>query len=80
MVHFRAMRVTLRVAPCKGIQDSLGFLIPGTGFRIRVCGNWTPDSKALDSGFQKQKWSCIITNQASQKIRSQVGREASESN
>ena len=33
--------------PCKGIQDSLGFWIPGTGFRI-------PDFSTVDSGFQKE--------------------------
>ena len=31
------------VAPCKGIQDSLGFRIPGAGFRIPA--QWIPDSK-----------------------------------
>ena len=40
----------MEIAPCKGIQDSLGFWtpccglrIPGTGFRIRA--HWIPDSK-----------------------------------
>ena len=40
----------LVIAPCKGIQDSLGFWItccgfriPGTGFRIPA--QWIPDSK-----------------------------------
>ena len=32
-------------APCKGIQDILGFWIPRCGFRI-------PDSSTVDSGFQ----------------------------
>ena len=31
------------IAPCKGIQDSLGFRIPGAGFRIPA--QWIPDSK-----------------------------------
>ena len=31
-------------APCKGIQDRLRFLIPGTGFQILVSGTWIPDS------------------------------------
>ena len=35
------------VAPCKGIQGSLGFWIPCGGFRI-------PDSSTVDSGFQKE--------------------------
>ena len=34
-------------APCKGIQDGLGFWIPCCGFRI-------PDSSTVDSGFQKE--------------------------
>ena len=37
-------------APCKGIQDSLGFWIPCCGFRIpgtgfRIPAQWIPDSK-----------------------------------
>jgi len=41
------------LAPCKGNQDSLGFLIPrrgildstpGTGFQMFVSGTWIPDS------------------------------------
>ena len=57
------------VAPCKGIQDSLGFWIPDhrllsleLGFRIPVVSG-IPDSliciadyKVQDSGFQKQKY------------------------
>ena len=31
------------IAPCKGIQDSLGFWIPCCGFRIPA--QWIPDSK-----------------------------------
>ena len=38
------------LAPCKGIQDSLGFWIPCCGFRIpgtgfRIPAQWIPDSK-----------------------------------
>ena len=37
-------------APCKGIQDILGFWIPRCGFRIpgtgfRIPAQWIPDSK-----------------------------------
>ena len=37
-------------APCKGIQDGLGFWIPCCGFRIpgtgfRIPAQWIPDSK-----------------------------------
>ena len=37
-------------APCKGIQDILGFWIPRCGFRIpgtgfRISAQWIPDSK-----------------------------------
>ena len=40
-------------APCKGIQDFLGFRIPSRGFRIPVTGFripclWIPDSKRSD--------------------------------
>ena len=54
-------------APCEGIKGSLGFWtprhgfrIPGTGFQIFFSGNWIPvvsgipDSKAQDSGFNRQ--------------------------
>ena len=38
------------VAPCKGIQESLGFWIPHCGFRIpgtgfRIPAQWIPDSQ-----------------------------------
>ena len=40
----------LTIAPCKGVQDTLGFripryafLIPGTGYWIFVSGTWIPD-------------------------------------
>ena len=41
-----------RLAPCKGIQDILGFWIPRCGFRIpgtgfRIPAQWIPDSKKL---------------------------------
>ena len=46
-------------APCKGIQDTLGFWIPRrgfripfTGFQIFLGGTWIPDSNCYwDSGF-----------------------------
>ena len=41
-------------APCKGIQDILGFWIPRCGFRIPDSGYWIPDSSTVDSGFQKE--------------------------
>ena len=54
-------------APCEGIKGSLGFWtprhgfrIPGTGFQIFFSGTWipvvsgVPDSKAQDSGFNRQ--------------------------
>ena len=41
----------LLIAPCKGIQDTLGFWIPRrgfripfTGFQIFFSGTWIPDS------------------------------------
>ena len=37
----------VNVAPCKRIQDSLGFWIPCCGFRI-------PGTSIVDSGFQKE--------------------------
>ena len=55
----------------KGIQDSLGFRIPGSESEFFVSGTWLPDSsrwwdtgflelhldsKAQDSSFQKQKF------------------------
>ena len=58
-------------APCKGISDSLGFRIPGTGFQYLSVelGFWIPivsgipdslscipDSKTKDSGFLKQNF------------------------
>ena len=47
LTYFVSFCVFLFVAPCKGIQDSLGFWIPGTGFRIIGFCHWN-----LDSGFQ----------------------------
>ena len=54
-------------APCEGIKGSLGFWtprhgfrIPGTGFQVFFSGTWIPvvngipDSKAQDSGFNRQ--------------------------
>ena len=54
-------------APCEGIKGSLGFWTPrhgfrtpGTGFQIFFSGTWIPvvsgipDSKAQDSGFNRQ--------------------------
>ena len=54
-------------AACEGIKGSLGFWtprhgfrIPGTGFQIFFSGTWIPvvsgipDSKAQDSGFNRQ--------------------------
>ena len=54
-------------APCEGIKGSLGFWtprhgfrIPGAGFQIFFSGTWIPvvsgipDSKAQDSGFNRQ--------------------------
>ena len=39
-----------KIAPCKGIRDSVGFWIPCCGFRIpgtgfRIPAQWIPDSK-----------------------------------
>ena len=52
-VHYRNPWHGTRIqdfAPCKGIQDSLGFWIPCCGFRIpgtgfRIPAQWIPDSK-----------------------------------
>ena len=38
-----------KVAPCKGIHDSLGFWIP-TGLHSEY---WIPDSSSVDSGFHE---------------------------
>ena len=43
-------RATSKLAPCKGIQESLGFWIPQCGFRIsgtgfRIPAQWIPDSQ-----------------------------------
>ena len=75
--HFFAFRAT-RVkdfAPCKGIQDSLGFWIPCCGFRIpstgfRIQAQWIPDSKKswipfFSPGFNtflRTSFSCWILN------------------
>ena len=37
------------------VMDEVGFRIPRVGFRIPRVGVWIPDSKALDSGFQRPK-------------------------
>ena len=42
--------MVIRIAPCKGIHDSLGFWIRPCGFRIpstrfRIPAQWIPDSK-----------------------------------
>ena len=47
-----AIWASFTIAPCKGIQDSLGFWVPVPGFRI-LC-QWNLDSgfqSLLDSGF-----------------------------
>ena len=46
---------TLLLAPCKGIQDSLGFWIPCCGFRILGTGFRIPDSGFKHSGFRIPK-------------------------
>ena len=38
------------IAPCKVIQESLGFRIPRCGFRIPCL--WIPHSTSMDSGFR----------------------------
>ena len=50
----RCLICNLNIAPCKGIQDSLGFWIPCCGFRIPGTGFRIPDSSTVDSGFQKE--------------------------
>ena len=42
--------------PCKGIQDILGFLMPGIGFRIPIVSG-IPEFLELYSGFHWQKFS-----------------------
>ena len=47
--------------PCKGIQDSLGFWIPGRGFRIQSTGfrilcQWDSGFLELYSGFQSPRF------------------------
>ena len=42
---FIFVKVFWILAPCKGIQDSLGFWIPCCGFPDLDCGYWIPDSK-----------------------------------
>ena len=64
------MRCTSPFAPCKVIQESLGFRIPSCGFRIPYPTTWIldynygwipdpmrwiPDSKAVASGFHRPK-------------------------
>ena len=66
---FLEIHPCLQPAPRKGIQDSLGFLIPHPGFRIPSTGLRTPivsgipdsmscitNSKTQASGFHKQKF------------------------
>ena len=43
--------VSSLIAPCKGIQDSLGFWIPRRGFPIPR--NWIPGTWILDCNLQK---------------------------
>ena len=50
---------SLNLAPCKVIQESLGFRIPRCGFRIPCL--WIPDFKAVDSGFHNQQPGFWIT-------------------
>ena len=48
-------------APCKLIQESLGFWIPR--FRFRIPCLWIPDATSMDSGFHNQQpgfWITII--------------------
>ena len=52
-------------APCKGIQDCLGFRIPPRGFRIPVTGFripclWIPDSKQSDIPDSKTLISSLV--------------------
>ena len=42
----------MRITPCEGIQDSLGFWIPRLGFRIPGTGFLNLCQWNLDSGFQ----------------------------
>ena len=46
-------------APCKVVQESLGFRIPRCGFRILCL--WMTDSTSLDSGFHNQQPGFWIT-------------------
>ena len=48
-----AIVLFLNFAPCKVIQESLGFRIPRCGFRIPCL--WIPDSTSMDSGFHNQQ-------------------------
>ena len=45
----RSSNVALFLAPCKVIQESLGFRIPRCGFGIPCL--WIPDSTSMNSGF-----------------------------
>ena len=58
-IMFKLFFGYIDVAPCKGIQDTLGFWIPRRGLRIPITGfqiffsrTWIPDSNCQwDSGF-----------------------------
>ena len=52
----------VKIAPCKGIQESLGFWIPHCGFRIRGTGfripaQWIPDSQ---KGWIPNFFVCVL--------------------
>ena len=49
----------LHVAPCKVIQESLGFRLPCCGFRIPCL--WIPDSTFMDFRFHNQEPGFWIT-------------------
>ena len=55
-------REQTQVAPCKGIQESLGFWIPHCGFRIpgtgfRIPAQWIPDSQ---KGWIPNFFVCVL--------------------
>ena len=55
----RSSNVALFLAPCKVIQESLGFRIPRCGFGIPCL--WILDSTSMDSGFHNQQPGFWIT-------------------
>ena len=55
----RFSSVALFLAPCKVVQESLGFRIPSCGFGIPCL--WILDSMSVDSGFHKQQPGFWIT-------------------